>query len=530
MSHLADQATTVSQLLASRAATDPQHVVMTLEERNLTFAELDELANRMAAALQSLAVAPGSHCGIMLPNGLPFITAWFGSGRAGCVDVPVNVSLRGVLLQHQFAVAQVHVIVTDLEGLRRIREIADGLPDLRHVIVDGSPQPHVDDRFSIHSMETLLARAAAPEKVVADPRDPAQIMFTSGTTGPSKGVVRSHHADLVMANKTIDIMGYEPGEVLYTAFPLFHLNAKFNSVVPAMLLRGRVVLRQRFSASKFWSTCREEGVTAFNFMGAMLTILMKQPESPDDRDHAVRCAYGAPAPISIFEPFVRRFGVDLVEVWGSTELGIATHNSVGEMRPGYCGRPAEYYEVAVHDEDDLEVPDGVEGELCVRPRQPSVMFSGYHGMPEATLESVRNLWFHTGDRGVREDGYFRFVDRMKDSIRRRGENISSWEVERVILASEKVAEAAVIGVPSELTDEEVMAVIVAIPGVELAPEEILDHCQDQLPHFAVPRYVKFVAELPRTPSNRVEKYQLRGAEVWRSAWDREEHGYVVART
>jgi crotonobetaine/carnitine-CoA ligase len=355
-------------------------------------------------------------------------------------------------------------------------------------------------------------------------------MFTSGTTGPSKGVVRSHVADFTLARTTIEIMGYGPGEVLYSAFPLYHLNAKFNSVLAAMLVGGRLVLHDRFSASGFWDICRAEGATAFNFMGALLTMLLKQPPRHDDGDNPVRAAYGAPAPEPLVGPFEARFGVRLVEVYGSTELGIATHNTVRDRRVGTSGRAAAYVEVEIHDAGDRPLAPGVAGEICVRPRRPHVIFDRYHDMPVETLAAFRNLWFHSGDRGwLDDDGCLHFVDRLADAVRRRGENISSFEVEKVVLAHDAVAACAVVGTPDEVSGEEVALYVICTPGHDVSPEALLDHCQEHLPHFAVPRYVAFVDTLPLTPSQRVEKYRLRAQGLLADVWDREAHGYKVRR-
>jgi crotonobetaine/carnitine-CoA ligase len=342
--------------------------------------------------------------------------------------------------------------------------------------------------------------------------------------------VLTHAANFHMARNVVGLMDYGPDDVVFNAFPLFHVNARYSGVLPVMYAGGQSVLRSRFSVSGFWDTCREYGVTAFNYMGAVLMMLYKQPEKPDDADNPVRRAYGAPAPVTIYQDFERRFGVQLVEVYGSTEGGTITMNTVDSFRIGSCGKPVPYYDVRIHDPDDRPLPAGEVGEIVVRPREPNALFEGYHDMPAETLTAFRNLWFHTGDRGrTDEDGYFYYVDRMKDSIRRRGENISSWEVEKVVTAHESVAEAAAIGVPSEHTEEEVLIVVVAKPGYDIDPVSILDLCQQRLPYYAVPRYVHVTNELPKTPSQRVEKYRLRAAGLPPGTWDREDVGYVIVR-
>jgi crotonobetaine/carnitine-CoA ligase len=520
-------------LVAARAAARPDHAVVRLEDRVLTYGQLDGRAGRLAAALAGLGLAPGDKVAVMLPTGAEALEAWVGLTRAGLVEVPINTAYKGDLLAYLLDQADCRAMIVAAEWVERVAAIAPGLETLRHVVVVGEGGGEVPGRARVRYEELLGAAAAAgrePPAVDARPEDAAVILFTSGTTGPSKGVVLTHEANFRLARNVCELMRYEPGEVLFTAFPLFHVNARYTTVLPAMLLDGTAVVHRRFSASRFWDICREEGVTAFNFMGALLVMLHKQPERPDDADHRVRKAYGAPAPVTIYEDFERRFGVRLVEVYGSTELGTATMNTFDEVRVGSCGRPSPYYEVEIHDEHDRAVPPGVEGEIVVRPREPHVMFEEYYRMPEATLRAFRTLWFHTGDRGWRdEDGWFTFVDRMKDAIRRRGENISSWEVEKVLDAHPEVQESAVVGVPSELTEEDVLAVVVPAPGSELTPEALLDHCQERMAHFAVPRYVRFVDALPKTPSQRIEKYLVREEGLAPGTWDREEHGYVVRR-
>jgi crotonobetaine/carnitine-CoA ligase len=265
-------------------------------------------------------------------------------------------------------------------------------------------------------------------------------------------------------------------------------------------------------------------------MGALVLMLFKQPERDDDADNPVRCAYGAPAPVAVLERFERRFGVELIEVYGSTELGACLQNRRGDRRIGSCGREAPHFIVEIHDEDDNPVGPGIEGEIVVRSREPHVMVEEYFGAPEETLVAFRNLWFHTGDRGrTDEDGWFYYIDRLKDAIRRRGENISSWEVEQVVNDHEAVAESAAIGIPSDLTEEEVMVVVVLQDDAVLPHEALLDFCQERLPHFAVPRYVRFTGELPKNHAQRIQKQELRAEAVTVDTWDREQFGYVVTR-
>jgi crotonobetaine/carnitine-CoA ligase len=472
-------------VLAARAADRPDEVFITFEERHITFGQLDVSANQFANRLADIGLDRGASVAIMLENCPEFLTAWFGIAKAGMVEVPINIGYKGDLLAYLLNQAEVRVVVVAAQWLERIEAVAADLATVEHVVVVGAAAdaaPAATDFVSF-----LEEGSSEAPNVLVRSQDTATILFTSGTTGPSKGAVRSHRANFSIAEATIELMGYDEGEVFFTVFPLFHVNAKTNTVIPALILDGTVVMHSRFHASTFWETTRRHGVTAFNYMGALLMMLHKQPPSQDDAANPVRKAYGAPAPVEIFDAFQ-------------------------------------------DDELDQPVAPGVPGEIVVRPREPYIMFTEYYGNPEATVAAFRNLWFHTGDRAVvDEDGYFTYVDRLKDSIRRRGENISSWEVERVINSMESVQEAAVIGVPSELTEEEVLAVVVAKPDAAVTPEEIVREVNARMPHFAVPRYVRFVADLPRSPAQRVQKFVLRQQGLTAEVWDREEHGVEVER-
>jgi carnitine-CoA ligase len=519
----------IGELVAHRARQHPDHEVIVFESARLSYRVLDRDADRLATSLAALGLARPATCAIQLPNCPEFVVAWIALARLGVVEVPVSTSLRGDLLAHQLRTAGCELVITTAHWSARFDEIAIDVPTLRGMItIDDGPAG--DHRLARHRYRDLLADASEPPPVDVGVFDPAVVLFTSGTTGPSKGALRTHRANTVLARTGIELMGYRHGEVLFNFFPLFHANARYNTVLIAFIVDGTAVLHDRFSVSSFWEVCRREGVTAFNYMGAVLMMLHKQPARPDDADNPVRRAFGAPAPVEIFEDFQLRFGVQLVEVYGSTELGIATMNTVEEFRLGSCGRAAPSYEIEIHDEHDHPCPPDVTGEIVARSRQPYAMFSEYVGMPEATVAAFANQWFHTGDRGrMDDDGYVYYVDRMKDCIRRRGENISSWEVERTISTDDRVSEVAVVGVPSELSEEEVLAAVVVRAGAALTPAALLDHCQQRLPHFAVPRYVRFVDELPKTPSQRIEKYKLRADGVTSDTWDRVEHGYEVRR-
>ncbi len=509
-----------------------------------SYEELDRRADQLAGGLlRGLRLCPGEHAAVIMRNSLACVDVWFAAARSGVVDVPVNVAQQGDGLLYVLAQSRCVAVVCDEEFLDRVARAAPNLPSLRHVVIhrpatpssandgdstgihDGGASfpPHV----AVHELPSLYLDSTPPHPDLR-PGDVATILYTSGTTGPPKGAMLSHAANLTLARHTRWLMGYNAGDVLFTAFPLYHINARYTTVMCALEADARCVVHQRFSASRFWDVCRSAGVTAFNYMGALLMMLWKQPVGPSDSQHGVRRAFGAPCPVEIWEGFEERFGVRLTEVYGSTEVPIVVQNGtaavdLADRVVGSAGLPSGLYDVRISaSESSVEpAPSGVPGEILVRSRFDGVAFSGYFDMPDATAQAWSGGWFHTGDRGVvGEDGRLTFIDRMKDCVRRRGENISSYEVEQAICAHPAVLEAAVVGVPSELSEEEVLACVVLKPGERLAEWEIVGHCEGRLADFAVPRYVRWMDELPRNASQRVQKFKLRSQGLTPDAWDR----------
>lgn len=523
---------TIGDWIRERAAKYGDKHALNVADVHRTYHEVDSFSNQMAAGLASIGLGVGSHACTMMKNSVESIDVWFALCKIGAVEIPINTANRGKALQYLINQSESRAIVIDEEYLDRLSRIAEDLPQLTDVIVFREGRHVSADLPSgivVHELTNLYLDTGPPRPDI-HMYDANVIMYTSGTTGPSKGVVLNHEANLNLARHTVALMGYTEADVLYTAFPMFHINARYTSVIAAMECGGSLVMDQRFSVTRFWSICKAKGVTAFNFQGALLLMLCKQPPQPDDRDHTVRLGFGAPVPAQIYEEFTARFGVRLAEVYGMTEAAIAIENGMDSFRIGAAGRETTNFEVRIVDENDQFVPAGVAGEIVVRPKKPGIMVMEYYKMPEATVKAFRNLWFHTGDRGrFDQDGYLYFLDRMKDAIRRRGENISSWEVETTVNAFPSVLESAAYGVPSELSEEEVMIAVVPRPGHIVKIEELLEHCVDNLAHFAVPRYVRFMDELPKTPSQRIEKYRMRAEGVTEETWDREQHGFVVRR-
>lgn len=515
----------------SAVAADPARssAEVVIEDERVGVRRLDDEAGRVAAGLLALGLGAGDRVAVLTPASAASLQAWFGIARAGLVEVPLNPAGGPVAVAHCLVRSRVRAVVCAPDLLPLLsRALQDARADggehaVRHLLLLGAADGDTAQLPGVRttSFAGLLAHAPADLPSV-DPDSTAVVLYTSGTTGPPKGVRLTHRANVNLARHTVGLMGYTTADHLYSVFPLYHSNARYCSVMAGFEAGARVLLHRRFSATRFWDICRREGITAFNYQGAMMSILDKQPPRDDDRDNPVRVAFGAPCPAEVFTALEERFGLRLTEIYGSTEVSLVCEMPPQRRRIGTAGQESPLYRVAVVDEHDREVPAGTPGEIVARPKKPGWMFEGYEGDAAATVAAWRNLWFHTGDRGVLdEDGFLTFLDRVKDTVRRRGENISTWEVERVLAEHADVAQVAAYGVASELSEEDVMVAVVPAPGAELDPVALLAHCAGRLTAFAVPRYVRTVEALPLTPSQRVEKYRLRAEGVTTDTYDRE---------
>lgn len=498
-------------LLRSSAQRHGARTFIEFADATRTFGEVDVSANRIANGLAALKVVPGAKVAIMAHNSLAFVEAWLGTARAGAVYVPINTDYKGDILGYQLAKADVSHIVIDASLLERLDAVAQGLPQLQHVIVTG-PMAAAPGRISNGAIVTafsdlLLAPDRGPE-VEVRPWDPLAISFTSGTTGPSKGVLASHAHVITFARDWIRAVEFVQGQTIYSCMPLFHAVASWLGVVPAIMMGGRIAIAARFSASGFWADVRRCRADVAHGIFSMVPILLKQPPRPDDGEQPARRFYFA----KVDEAFERRFNCRIVEVYGATETGVVTMTPPGQPRRiGSCGKPnTQTFEVSIVNERDEPVAPGEVGEILVRPKRPYAMLTAYYNNPEATAEAFRNLWFHTGDNARADaEGYFYFVDRKKDAIRRRGENISSAEVEAVLNRHPAVLESAVVAVPSELGEDEVKAIVVLKQYAALSAQELWAFADEQMPRFWVPRYIAFRQEMPKTPSQKIQKYLLR---------------------
>ena len=367
--------------------------------------------------------------------------------------------------------------------------------------------------------------AAAPTR----PSDTLAILYTSGTTGPSKGVCCPHAQFFWWGVNTAHLLGVGADDILCTTLPLFHTNA-LNTFFQALITGATAIFESRFSASAFFTTLAARRATVTYLLGAMVPILLSREAEPAEQRHRTRIALAPGVPGHFHAEFTKRTGIALLDGYGSTETNFVIGSPIAECRPGTMGRLFEGFAARVVDAEDNEVPDGTPGELMLRAEAPFAFATGYFGTPEKTVEAWRNLWFHTGDRVVREpDGYYKFVDRLKDAIRRRGENVSSFEVEQVLLSHPEIATAAAYPVRSELAEDEVMAAIVRQPGSALDEVAIIRFCETRMPYFAVPRFLEFVDVLPATENGKIQKYKLRERGITDRTWDREAAGITVKR-
>lgn len=525
---------TLGQILEDKAETDGDKAFLQFEEgKGVTYREVNEIVNRVANGLLKLGIGKGDKVALFLPNSLECVYLWFGVSKAGAIDVPINLANKGHFFSHQINDSEAKAIIIDRELVNRLKFIENDLPRLEKVIVcskSSSREEITKLKFDMIDYEELIGSPSDRPNVNIKASEPQTIIYTSGTTGPAKGVVDPHTKIYHSALEYIEAIRATAEDVFFTCLPVFHANARILCIYPAMLLGTKVVIYERFSASRFWEQIRKAKATVFNSLGAMANFIYNQPRKEDDSDTPVRVCAAFPMPATVYEDFQKRYNLKVVEGYGLTEVAIITYNPYDKPKIGSCGKETKSFEVRVVDENDFPVPLGTGGEIVARGRIPWVTSLGYWNMPEKTVELMRNHFYHTGDRGyLDKDGYMYFVDRMKDYIRRRGENISSFEIERVVNAHPKVAESAAVSVKSELSEDEVKIVAVLKKGEKLPPEELLAFCEDRMPYFAVPRYVEFVESLPKTPNEKVQKSKLREAGISTHTWDREKVGYKIKK-
>ncbi|NLB79678.1 MAG: AMP-binding protein [Clostridiaceae bacterium] len=513
----------LGKLIDDRAKKNRDKTFLFFKDLKVSYDEIRRYSNRCANAFQDLGVAKDDKVSIMLPNCPEFLYIWFGLAKCGAVEVPVNTAYKGEYLRHIIDQSDSKIAIIAAEYLDRIELIEENLEKVKKVVIVGDVQNR-DIKLKIPSMSfnDFFNNSEEPVDIEVYPWDPLSIIYTSGTTGVSKGVLGPHKFWIVSAEKMLEYRDGGEDDIFYTFMPLYHFNAQCLTVVTALVANAQMVLAERFSASRFWDDVRRYGATQFNYLGAVIPILAKQPIKPNDADNPIRIAIGGACPPEVMDEVEKRFNIKCLEGFGMSEIGIPVQIKAGERRKNSCGKPMDIYEIKLFDEHDNEVPIGEIGEIVFRPKEPYTMMLEYYNMPEKTLDSYRNLWFHTGDLAKRdEEGYIYFEDRKKDAIRRRGENISSFEVERAVNSHPNILESAAIAVPSELGEDEVKICVVLKPECTLTAGELIEYLNERMPYFAVPRFVELMDILPKTPTQRVEKYKLKQAGITENTWDRE---------
>jgi crotonobetaine/carnitine-CoA ligase len=516
----------LADVLETQAHAFGSRTLFAFEDSSWTYAEMRDRAARAGALLSSAGIGHGDRVAIFCSNRPEFLELFLGCGWIGAVLVPINTAARGPQLRHVLGNCGARLLIVEAELSAAFSDCAAELATMPAIwLIGGKPGTKVGESPA----EPMPPYPPTPAQPAGKPSDTLAILYTSGTTGPAKGVCCPQAQFFWWGVNTARGLGIRDGDVLFTTLPLFHTNA-LNCFWQALLTGSTYVLERKFSASAFWASAAKHKATVGYLLGAMAAILLSRPAEAADRAHTMRVALGGGVPGRFHQPFFDRFGVPLLDAYGSTETNFVFAGDIPSKHPGTMGYLVDGFQARIVDEDDVEVGDGQSGELVLRADEPFAFATGYFGMPEKTVEAWRNLWFHTGDRVARDaDGTFRFIDRMKDAIRRRGENVSSWEVEQVLLSHPAVASCAVYAVPSELGEDEVMAAVIQAPGERIDPVALLDFCAGRLAYFAVPRYLDFVGALPLTENGKIRKTVLRQAGITASAWDRERVGYKLRR-
>lgn len=486
---------------------------------SVSFEEAVPLAARFAGTLASAGIRPGDRVALLCGNRAEFIEAFLGCAWLGAITVPLNTASRGPQLAHFLQNSGARLLIIEAELLDALSHVDLDATALERVWLIGNavPPPTREGTDVVPPPQRGDASAPSPIK----PAHTLAILYTSGTTGPSKGVCCPHAQYFWWGLNGIRNLELREGDVLSTCLPLFHTNA-LGTFHQALLRGATLVAEPRFSASRFWQRLIERKATVTYLLGAMVPILLSRPPSPDERRHTVRCALAPGVPANLHRAFFDRTGIALLDGYGSTETNFVIGATAAEHHPGFMGTVRDGFAARVLDPSGADAKPGAPGELSVRADETLAFASGYFEMPEKTAEAFRDGWFYTGDRVICDaNGYFRFVDRLKDAIRRRGENVSSFEVEQVLLSHPEVGNAAVFPVPSELAEDEVMAAVVRRPGSRLTENALCEFCRPRLAAFAVPRFIEFVDALPTTESGKVQKYKLRDRGVTGRTWDRQ---------
>jgi carnitine-CoA ligase len=529
-----EQDQVLPNLIASRAAATPERVaIQCVDATVMTYRQLHQENMRWAAAYRGAGVMEGDNVASMVVHSFASYSVWMGLSWLKAVEVPANTGYRGNMLAYLIENSEARLLVISEQFCDRLAEVAHRVSNLETVVVLDASGALPELPFHVVRAADFLGDALSSEEVEPPTyRDVSSVIYTSGTTGPSKGV-------LVSWASLHDLNGMLPDDIVphrddgyYSVYPAFHVAGKA-AIYAAFVHEARLVFRESFSLTAYWDDIRRYNCAFGGLVGPMAAMILGQPPSPSDADNPLRGVVMAPV-IPEFEEFKRRFDVRVCTGFGMTEIGypfasgweLSDHTTVGRVRRGPPG-----FEVKLVNEFDEDVGSDQFGEMVVRTADPWIITSGYFHMPDKTAAAWRNGWFHSGDGFMRDaNGNYFFVDRIKDAIRRRGENISSFEVESAVNEHPAVAESAAIGVPSDLSEDEVKVVVVLEPGETLSPEDLIHFLIPRMPRFMIPRYVEVVDALAKTDSTqRTQKFSLRENALNDRTWDREKAGVQLPR-
>jgi len=523
---------TLVELLERSAGAYPDRQFVIIDGAPFTYNEINRRSNAMARALAALGVHKGECVVTLFDTSVDVFTCWFAINKLGAIWVPINAAYRGEFLRHQVADTEARIVICDGHYLERFVHVAGQLPDVQLILTrDGTADPGCP--IPIKPLDGCRGTQDDSLPLAVDPGDLAALIYTSGTTGPSKGCMISHNylSAIGRINRRHTLL--DEGQTLWTCLPLFHA-AALCAVVSVMDDGSTIALASQFSVTRFWEEIEASGAVSAMLMASIFALVANAPECEAEQRYRgkLKMVFGVPITPDVRKIWHERFGAEIVSSWsyGQTEAIRMTAVPLDETPPENCaGRAVDEYEITIFDELDQPVPEGTVGQIVFRPRHPDLMFAGYWKRPEATAAVWKNMWMHTGDLGKIVDGYLYFTDRAKDYLRSRGENISSFEVERSLLSHHAIAEVAVHAVGARNAEDEIKVTAVLREGALLTEHELCLWSLDNLPHFAVPRYIEFRAELPKNPTGRVLKFQLRDEGRTPATWDREEAGIAVRR-
>lgn len=513
------------KILRDQARKWGRRVFVEFEQRKITYGEANDNANRVANGFLRLGAKKGSRVAILLRNRPEYLDLWFGLSKVGMVQVPLNTEFKRAQLVHVLRRSPVDFIVTEAvfaPELALALNQVDG--NLTVIQFEGTSCLAGSARVTLLAYEACMTNVdvSEPDAGAVSGSDMGAIMNTSGTTGPSKGVQLSHAQQFILGRNIATDLELTRDDVYYNFFPLFHNTAQAMITLPTLLSGGKMILTEKFSASRFWPDVRAHKCTSFYYIGEILRILLKSAAPDEVTRSTLRVGWGIGASPRDFIDFQKRYKIALHSGYGSTEANVPCFTPHIRPKPGSAGRVLRGFDVRVVNEQGVPLPVGQTGELLVRSSEPCATMLGYDGDAQATLEAWRDLWFHTGDAGYfNKNGDLFFCGRLRDVIRVRGENVSAFEIEETIAQYPGVLEVAAVAVPCELGGDDIKIVVVVRPDVVIEHESLVAHAAQHLPRFSVPRYVEILAALPKTETNKIRKNVLRSTPFTDKTWDRQ---------